>query len=42
MYLIQWYEEGEFKSFVAEGYIEQLAKLEELEAKDLLPVWKLI
>ncbi|WP_299831413.1 hypothetical protein [uncultured Metabacillus sp.] len=35
MYLIEWYEDGELKSIVVEGWIERDCKVEELKEKKL-------
>ena len=35
MYLIKWIEQGISKSYVAEGWIEEMVKTEELQAADI-------
>lgn len=36
MYLIKWIENGETKTFVAEGHIENLAYQEKLEERNIV------
>ncbi|MFS0601140.1 hypothetical protein [Peribacillus frigoritolerans] len=36
MYLIKWIENGETKTFVAEGYIEHLAYQEKLKERNIV------
>ena len=35
MYLIKWIDQGISKSYVAEGWIEEMVKTEELQAADI-------